>query len=278
MRCAVVIPVYNEAVHLDQVIQSFVTQTQPFDQIILVDDGSSDNSLIIMKKWAQKHPWIQVLPAQANTVHEPGAKVIQAFYRGHAHIDPDVDLIGKFDADIILPKNYLERLKKAFHDDPQLGLASGHLYIKKNNAWVYESLAKTDKVRGPIKLYRKICFEEIGGLCPCLGWDSIDQWLSLYNRWNVKTFTDLKVKHLKITGQAYKAGILKNQGIAFAHMGYGLILTTLSLAKLAIYHKQPKIIYFGFITYWQNRMNVKVSKPVIKFIRSQLWSRIFNNL
>ena len=64
MRCAVVMPVYNEAAHLDQVIQSFVNQTQPPDQLILVDDGSTDDSLTIMNKWCKKHLWIQVIPAQ----------------------------------------------------------------------------------------------------------------------------------------------------------------------------------------------------------------------
>lgn len=277
MRCAVVMPVYNEAAHLDQVIQSFVNQTQPPDQLILVDDGSTDDSLAIMNKWCKKHLWIQVIPAQKPTVHEPGAKVIQAFYRGHAQIEPDMDLIGKFDADIILPDNYIERLKEVFQMDPKLGLASGLLYLKKNDQWVYEGLAKTDKVRGPIKLYRSSCFEEIGGLLPCLGWDSIDQWLSLYHGWRVQTLIDLKVKHLKATGQAYSAGTLKNQGMAFAHMGYGFILTFLSLAKLAGHHKRPKILFFGLVTYWKNRMEIKVSPPAAKFIKKQLWSGMLNN-
>ena len=37
-------PVYNEAAHLDQVLQSFVNQTTSCDLLILVNDGSTDQS------------------------------------------------------------------------------------------------------------------------------------------------------------------------------------------------------------------------------------------
>ncbi|HBB48606.1 MAG TPA: glycosyl transferase family 2 [Flavobacteriaceae bacterium] len=284
MFCAVIMPIYNEASHLDLVLQSFASQTERCDMLILVDDGSTDQSPQIQNKWAEQHPWIKVLSSDNTSAHAPGAKVVHAFYRGYEYMLAlsqknalNIALIGKFDGDVILPPDYFATLKEAFNKNAQLGLASGLLYIKKNKDWVYEQISKKQKIRGPIKLYRKACFDQIGGLRACLGWDSIDQWLVQFWGWQVETFTSLKVKHLKATGQDYRPGQLSNQGRAFAHMGYGFWLSLLSLVKLGIYHKNPKLVLNGLIQYWRHRNALMVSQEQAKFIRKSLWYSILNN-
>ena len=96
------------------------------------------------------------------------------FTRGIEKCNPDSQLIGKFDADIILPTNYLEKMVAIFASDNLVGMASGNLYIKKRDAWVFENISEKTKVRGPIKLYKKECFEAIGGLKKSIGWDTVD--------------------------------------------------------------------------------------------------------
>ena len=284
MYCAVIMPVYNEAPHLNQVLQSFAHQRVPVELLILVDDGSTDESPQILNQWAGEHSWIELVASDNKSKHAPGQKVVNAFNRGLDYLQRFAkkhsitpSLIGKFDADVVLPDNYIAALKEAFVKNHKLGLASGHLYINKNNEWVYEQIAKKHKVRGPIKLYRKTCFDQIGGFKPCLGWDSIDQWLVQFWDWEVQTFPELKVHHLKATGQAYNAGQLSRQGSAFAHMGYGFWLSFLSLAKLSIYYKQPLLVYSGLKNYWQNRNTLMVTKAQAKFIRKRLWKAILNN-
>jgi len=284
MYCAVIMPVYNEAPNLNQVLQSFVDQRVPVDLLVLVDDGSTDQSPKILHQWAQEHSWIEFVPSDNKSKHAPGQKVVHAFNRGFDYLQNfaqkhsiTLSLIGKFDADVVLPDNYFAALKEAFAKNPKLGLASGLLYISKNNDWVYEQIAKKHKVRGPIKLYRKTCFDQIGGLKPCLGWDSIDQWLVQFWGWEVQTFPELKVHHLKATGQVYKAGELSRQGSAFAHMGYGIWLSFLSLVKLSIYHKKPFLVCSGMNHYWQNRNTLMVTQAQAKFIRKRLWNAILNN-
>lgn len=283
MFCAVIMPIYNEAKHLDKVLYSFTQQTQPCDLLILVDDGSTDNSHDIQRRWAKQQTWIEALYLGRSSSHAPGQKVVHAFYRGYEYLQQlakkrsiKIDLIGKFDGDVVLPHDYFATLRQAFTSNDRLGLASGLLYIQKNQDWVYEQIAKKQKVRGPIKLYRQECFEQIQGLSPCLGWDSIDQWLAQYWGWEVQTFPALKVHHLKATAQAYSQEQLGNQGLAFAHMGYGFWLSLISLLKLGMHYKNPRMVLSGLFNYWQNRKALMITQKQAKFIRKSLWRSMLN--
>lgn len=60
-RISVIVPVYNVAHRLDKCIQSIVNQTYPHLEIILVDDGSRDNSGEICDQWKEKDDRIVVI-------------------------------------------------------------------------------------------------------------------------------------------------------------------------------------------------------------------------
>ncbi len=70
-------------------------------------------------------------------------------------------------------------------------------------------------------MYRRACFEDIGGLVPALGWDGLDEWRALALGWEVQSFPELKVYHYRITGAA--TGSLKSrieQGYGAYNIGY----------------------------------------------------------
>ena len=57
----VIIPVYNVENYLEQCLESVCNQSQPFYEIILVNDGSTDNSLDICKKYAKEYSNIKIV-------------------------------------------------------------------------------------------------------------------------------------------------------------------------------------------------------------------------
>lgn len=61
MGAAVIIPVYNTEKYLVDCLESVIHQTVPFEQVIIINDGSTDNSLTICKKYAKKYDNIQVI-------------------------------------------------------------------------------------------------------------------------------------------------------------------------------------------------------------------------
>ena len=58
---SVVIPIYNEEKFLNECISSVVNQTYPFLDIILVDDGSTDNSGMLCDEWVKRDSRIRVI-------------------------------------------------------------------------------------------------------------------------------------------------------------------------------------------------------------------------
>ena len=63
---SVIVPIYNTAPYLDRCIRSIVDQTYKNLEIILVDDGSTDDSGAVCDTWAKKDNRIQV-------IHQPNA-------------------------------------------------------------------------------------------------------------------------------------------------------------------------------------------------------------
>lgn len=63
---SVIVPVYNVSAYLDRCMQSLVGQTYRNLEIILVDDGSTDNSGQLCDLWAEKDSRIRVIHRKNN--------------------------------------------------------------------------------------------------------------------------------------------------------------------------------------------------------------------
>lgn len=277
MKIAIIIPVYNEEAYIAQMLTTIVAQSKTPNQVIIVDDGSTDNTPNIIKQFTDEHLWISSIRTSTSSGHSPGSKVIQAFYKGFSALNQDFELIGKFDADIMLPDDYFEKTTQMFMSNSKIGLAGGNLYIEKKGSWLYENISEKTKVRGPIKLYRKECFEAIGGLKKSIGWDTVDGLLASYYGWQTKTDITLKVKHLKPTGKVYTKASRYKQGEAFYKMRYGKALTQIAALKLALAKKEIRF-YFqcikGYNLAKKENAPFIVTKEEGAFIRDRRWQGI----
>lgn len=281
MRFYIVIPAHNEEAFIESCVKSLALQTLPPEKIIIVDDNSSDETSKIADSLCQKFPFIKLVKISSSNQHLPGQKIINAFNLGLSQLDDDYDVICKFDADLIFPKNYLEVIASHYEKDPKLGMISGHCYIKKNEEWIYESLTSKDHTRGPVKSYRKACFEAIGGIQNSMGWDTIDELVALYFGWSFRTDSNLHVKHMKPTGSTYSKKAKYLQGIALYKMRNGFILSFLSAIKLAA--KKNKLILFfhymvGYFKAWHNKAPYIVTVDQGRFIRRYRWKKIYGKL
>ncbi|WP_318312039.1 glycosyltransferase family 2 protein [Flagellimonas crocea] len=280
MRISIVIPAHNEASYLKDCLDSFVAQTYLPSEVIVVDDNSSDDTFTIAQSYAQKFDWIQIVQRSSTNEHIPGKKVVDTFNFGLA-LTSEYDLIGKFDADIILPKNYFELIVNQFQANWKLGMCSGLLYIKKDDRWTYENIADKNHIRGPIKLYHKACFDKIGGLRPGVGWDTVDTLLAKYHDFDALTIPELKVKHLRPTGHGYSSKNYQAKGEALYKMRYGIFLAKIASLKMAWQAKSPRLYLqtiWGYLKAFFQQQPKYVTKKEGKFIRNYRWRGILSKL
>jgi glycosyltransferase involved in cell wall biosynthesis len=281
MKYYVIIPAHNEEAFMGITLQSLAAQTVLPAKAVVVNDNSSDRTAEIVTGFSSNYPWISLVNKQSGTAHMPGSKVVQAFNAGYATIDEDYDIIVKLDADLILPPDYFETILNEFKKDEKVGMAGGFAYIEKNGEWVIESLTDKDHIRGAFKAYRKALFMQMGGLRTAMGWDTADELLAKFYNWKVVTVERLIVKHLKPTGANYNKAARYKQGEAFYTLGYGLVITTIAGAKLAMRKKKPLL----FIDYIKGFLQAKnegkallVTNEQAKFIRNYRWKKMKEKL
>ena len=281
MKFYIVIPAHNEEKFLSKTLDSLVKQTLLPKQIIVVNDHSTDGTEDLLKSYSKNYSFIDFVNNKSTATHLPGAKIINAFYKGYASLDDEYDVICKFDADLIFPENYLEELANHFTKNPKIGMASGFCYINQNGKWILENLTRKDHIRGALKAYRKTCFEHIGKLKPSMGWDTVDELLAKYHQWEILTDESLHVKHLKPTGQSYNKASKYLQGEAMYKMRYGFTITLISAFKLA--YKKGSFKLFkdymrGYFKAKANSIDFLVSEEEGKFIRKLRWQGILKKL
>lgn len=283
MKIYIIIPAYNEADFIGKTLQSLIDQTSKPNRIVVVDDGSTDNTPNIVAEFASKYPEISWVKnsSERERIHLPGSKVINAFNKGLESLDEDFELICKFDADLIFPKNYLEVITKHFQENPKIGMVGGFCGIEKQGEWILENLTGKDHIRGALKAYRKACFKDLGGLKPAMGWDTLDELLAQYYGWEIKTEESLLVKHLKPTGKNYNKSSKYQQGEAFYRLRYGFIISVIASAKLAL--RKGKLSFFsdymqGFFKAKKEKRPFLVNKDEGRFIRKLRWEKMRSKL
>lgn len=125
---SIIVPVYNTQEYLPKCIKSLISQTYQNLEIILIDDGSTDDSGEICDEWAKKDDRIQVIHKQnegVSATKNKGIEIAKGAYIGFVDSDDFIeetmyevlyDNLIKFDVDISMCNYYIEKKgKKTFH-------------------------------------------------------------------------------------------------------------------------------------------------------------------
>ena len=114
IKLSIIVPVYNVAEYLERCLNSLINQTLNEIEIICVNDGSTDNSLCILKKFAELDKRIKIINQKnkgLSGARNTGIKLVQGEYFGFLDSDDWVDL------------DYFEKLyKRAKNCDADISL------------------------------------------------------------------------------------------------------------------------------------------------------------
>ncbi|WP_224488997.1 glycosyltransferase family 2 protein [Robertkochia flava] len=282
LKYSVIIPAHNEEQYLRLTLNSLLEQTVLPQEVIVVDDNSSDNTPAIICEFSEKHPIIKPVRRTSANQHLPGSKVVGTFNEGLPLLSKAYDVIVKLDADLILPPDYFQTILRVFQEHPEAGIAGGFAWEQDTHgAWRLNHPMNTDHVRGAFKSYSRACFTKIGGLRTAMGWDTVDELLARYYGFSVITIPELKVKHLRPTGKSYNPRAKRLQGEAMYLMRYGWILAAIASLKMAV--KQGKYQTFihnlqGFAGARKKSLPPIVNQEEGRFIRTYRWKGIRSKL
>jgi glycosyltransferase involved in cell wall biosynthesis len=273
-------PARNEAKFIELTIKSVVGQTVRPAKWVIVSDGSTDGTDGIVRKYAAEHPWIELVRMPERSDRHFAGKV-HAFNAGYARVkDSKYDMIGSLDADISFDQDYFSFLLRKFAEDPKLGLV-GTPY-KGRSTYDYRFVS-IEFVSGACQLFRRECFEEIGGyvLIKEGGVDDIAVITARMKGWKTRTFTDKICLHHRESGMA-EHGVLmarfRDGALDYAlggHPVWELFRTVYQMTK------RPFVVgglmrLAGYVSRMVRREQRPVSRELVEFHRREQMRRLRN--
>jgi glycosyltransferase involved in cell wall biosynthesis len=280
IRYVVITPVRNEVDHLANTISSMAAQSIRPTRWIIVDDGSSDGTGKIADEATRQYDWIRVVHRPDRGFRKSGGGVMEAFYDGMALVDiSDWHFLVKLDGDLSFDPDYFEGCFRRFDKDAKLGIGGGIICSRQPEGLVSEyDNDPPFHVRGATKIYRRECWDKLGGLVRQPGWDTVDELKALMLGWNTYSFSECKLVHHKHTGHADGAWMnwVKN-GFANYVTGYHPVFMVLKCARRLF--EKPYVIcgtglLVGFIRgYWRRAPQVP-DPALIQFLRREQMNRL----
>jgi cellulose synthase/poly-beta-1,6-N-acetylglucosamine synthase-like glycosyltransferase len=271
---------YNEAEFIEKTILSVINQIIKPAKWIIVNDGSTDETENIVKKYENQNPFIKLFTRRKEQGRNFASKVFSINY-ALKDIDLNVyNFIGILDADVSFKPDYYSSLISKFVDRPKLGVAGG-IYFDLHNEVRIKVYPSPFSVRGATQFFRRECFQQIGGLVPIKygGEDGIACASARMYGWEIKNFNDIEVLHLRPTGTV-NSNIIKTRfrdGFVEYHLGYHPLFQIVKCFRRV----KEKPIFIGsvvrFIGFWWanlKREKRNISKELISFIRKEQISRL----
>jgi len=203
LKYVIVTPARNEARFIELTLKSVTSQTELPQKWVIVSDGSTDGTDDIIKKYTEGHSWIELVRMPERTERSFAGKV-HAFNAGYAKLcDTPYDVIVSLDADISFEADYFAFLIGKLSANRALGLVGTPFRELSGETYNYR-FVNIEHVSGACQMFRRECFEVIGGYVPVKG-GSIDHIAVITARmrgWKTRTFTEKSCLHHRAMGTA----------------------------------------------------------------------------
>ena len=278
-------PARNEEAFIENTIRSVAAQTVRPVKWIIVSDGSSDRTDEIVKQYASQHAWLELLRMPEHRDRQFAAKA-NCFNAGYERLKGlEFDLIANLDADITFEPTYCEFLLGKL---PRLfgSRRGGHSALLKMQAsWIKHSYAhgsaNLNHVSGACQMFRRKCFEEVGGYIPIKG-GAID-WIAVTTArmrgWQTRTFLEKACFHHRKLGTGNDSPLMVrfHYGKKAYYVGGHPVWEI--LRGIFQMREQPYVIggmYFlgGFVWAVLTRMHRPVSPELMAFHRTEQLARL----
>ncbi|MDD5546107.1 MAG: glycosyltransferase [Candidatus Omnitrophica bacterium] len=266
--------VRNEEQYIERTICSVISQTIKPVEWVIVNDGSKDKTAAIVDDYSKRVRWIKLINLPDRGYYLAGPGVVNSFNRGvESLFSQDWEFIVKMDCDISFDADYFEKILNEFRKNSKLGIASGCTFLLNKRKLIQEKV-QDDHPVGPCKVYKRECFESIGGLRPIYGWDLADILSAQMKEWDTRCFKELIIIHYRQTG-TQRRGITKGKfflGRMQYRFGYTFLYTCLKALNKVF--ERPYLlgsagIIFGYLYSWIKKEQKYFDEEMTCFLRNK---------
>jgi len=283
-KYVLITPAKNEEKCIEDTIGSVISQTTLPEKWVIVSDNSTDNTDHIVRHYEEEYNFIKLLRVSENTDHNFSSK-INAFNKGYSHVkDIPYCFIGNLDADVTFSPDYFENIISKFKNNTGLGIAGGIILELLNGRYVSQNTS-LNSVAGAVQLFRRECYEDIGGYIPLRfgGVDAAAEILARKHGWKVQTFPDFEVFHHRQVSQRLGNILVTRfrQGITHYILGYHPVFQLLRCLKRL---KDKPLIVGSLIVlsgyYWAfcKKYEYRLPDDAVRYLRGEQISRLKQEL
>jgi len=276
----VITPARNEAQFIELTLKAVTAQTVLPLKWVIVSDGSTDATDEIVKKYAARHPWIELLRMPERAERHFAGKV-HAFNAGYSRVrDVEYDVIVSLDGDVSFEEDYFAFLLEKLSADDALGLVGTPFRELSGETYDYR-FVNIEHVSGACQVFRRECFEAVGGYTAVKG-GSIDHIAVISARmkgWKTRTFPEKFCTHHRAVGTA-QASVLTSK-FKYGVKDYTIGNHPLWEAFRTIYQMKASPIALGglamgtgYVWAWLRQVERPVSQELVTFHRREQMQRL----
>lgn len=265
---SVVMPAYNAQEYIGEAIQSILNQTFTNFELLIIDDASTDRTLLLIRQYQKKDPRIRVTVNKTNLQIAGSLNKLIKLVRS--------EFIARMDADDISFPDRLRLQYKLIKENNKIGVVGADMIIinkdgipfskreyPEHNKELKKVMFRYSPFAHPVVMFRKKVFEEFGGynvdMVPC---EDIDLWFRIGTKYQFASIPK--------TLLSYRNVIYSNSTKSLK--GLELLGFRIRIDAVRRYDYQPgfyDLVYnLGqFITLWF--MPVKIRVWIYNFLRSQ---------
>lgn len=194
---SVVIPNYNSDQYLSETLESVLSSTHPELEIVVVDDGSTDQSKLILEEWKSRIPGKIRVFYQANQ----GPSIA----RNYGIHQACGNYILPLDSDDKIHPDYISEAVEKFETDPEIKVVycEAKKFGLKNEPWNLKPFSLNqlalDNMIFVSALFKKSDWKKTGGFDPrfSCGWEDWEFWINMLKKGG-------KVEKLSLVGFYYR--------------------------------------------------------------------------
>jgi glycosyltransferase involved in cell wall biosynthesis len=279
LRYVIITPARNEERFIELTIKSMIAQTLLPLKWVIVSDGSTDRTDEIVRNYSASHPWIELVRMPERQERHFAGKVF-AFNAGFERVKAlEFDVVGNLDADVSFEPEHFEFLLAKMKENPELGMAGAPF---REGTFQYDyRFSNIENVWGGCQLFRRQCYEGIGGYMPLKGGciDHVAVISARYHGWKTRTFPDKICIHHRTMGTAQRSELQAKFRLGVKDHSVGN--HPLWEFVRAIYQMKHRpfvtgglALGMGYLSAMLRGAEVPLSKDLVAFVRREQMQRL----